>query len=290
MTPTSRRKTTDAYPLPQLLAGTESGSSNNAGTKRSPRKKRASQSTSTSTKNAPDPDAKNIVDGEPADTSATPIADAVATSETTEVGGSQGNKGDGKTIDDLQVMTQGDTTGSETANHVNVPPATDDGTKESASQGKAASKATAAATAGGGAAAAAGAASGKTPSKKDVGPHSSKIMVTPESRNQVKPDAQAVVHEGVNDGILTIYNIPYARLINFAVFIRTNVKNGIPNSLRVNQTDINMEKVRNLQGTLCGGDHKNLKEDGMNSATMAMFLTEMVDKAVQALNDTDVSN
>jgi len=33
-----------------------------------------------------------------------------------------------------------------------------------------------------------------------------------------------------------------------------------------------------------------LKEDGMNNATMAMFLTDIVDKEVQAPNDTDVSN
>src|SRR5210317_460447 len=181
MPPKTKRKTTSAFPLPQLIVGTAPwGTPNNAGARSSPRKKRGSQTkldASSSTKNAPETDAMNIVDGETADTSAAPIADAVATSETTEVGGSQGKKGDGKTIDDLQEMAQGVTTRSEAANHVNVPSATDDGTKESASQGKAASKATAAAAAA--AAAAAGTASGKTPSKKDGGLHSSKIIVTP---------------------------------------------------------------------------------------------------------------
>jgi hypothetical protein len=186
-------------------------------------------------------------------------------------------------------MAQRDSTGSEASKHDNVHPANDDGTKESASQGKAASKATAAAAAGDGAATAAGAASGKTPRKNDVGPHSSTI-VSPDSRNHMQPEAQPVAHEGEKDGILNIYNMTNAKFINFAVFIRTNVKNGIPSSLRVNQTDINEEKVRNLQGTICGGDHKKLKEDGMNNATMAMFLTEVFDKEVQAPNDTEVSN
>ena len=287
-----RRKTTSAFPPPDLLAGrtTASGSPENVGTRGSPRQARASKTkldATSSSKNASATHATN--------TSATPIANDVATSKTTEVGGSQGNQGDGKTIDDLQVMAQRDSTGSEASKHDNVHPANDDGTKESASQGKAASKATAAAAASDGAAdagdgaAAAGAASGKTPRKKDAGPHSSTI-VSPDPRNQVKPDVQPVAHEGEKDGILNIYNVTNAKFINFAVFIRTNVKNGIPSSLRVNQTDIIPEKVRNLQGTICGGDHKKLKEDGMNNATMAMFLTDIVDKEVQAPNDTDVSN
>lgn len=292
MKPKSKRKTTSAFPPPDLLAGrtTASGSPENVGTRGSPRQARASKTKldgTSSSKNASATHATN--------TSATPIANDVATSETTEVGGSQGNQGDGKTIDDLQVMAQRDSTGSEASKHDNVHPANDDGTKESASQGKAASKATAAdAAAGDGAAAAddgaaaAGAASGKTPRKKDAGPHSSTI-VSPDPRNQVKPDVQPVAHEGDKDGILNIYNVT-GKFINLSVFIRFNDKNGIPTSLGVNQTDINEEKVRNIQGTICGGIHKSLKEDRMNNATMAMFLTEVFDKEVQAPNDTEVSN
>ena len=287
----ARRRKTDAFPLPQLLSDADdaSVSANNASTSRSLRSARARQSDDvdapSSTKNASGSDATNIVDDGPTNTPATPTANAVATSKTAEVRGSKGSKSVSKTTNDLLTTTQDVAAESKAANKVDMPPATDGRTTGTASQGKAASKASAdaaaaaAASTGGGVATA----SDKTPSKSgEAQPTSSKNLVSPDSNsNQVNSDAQAVVNEGTKDGILNMYDVPETKLINHSVFIRFNPDTGINTSLNINQTDIDVVKVRELQGTLCGGDHKKSNEDAMNSTTMAMFLTE-IDQDKQA--------
>ena len=100
-------------------------------------------------------------------------------------------------------------------------------------------------------------------------------MVSPEQKQaSLSHDNEPIIETILSDDeIIGMVNVVGVKAINFLVYGRRS--GGRLNTLPVNQTDVNLDKVRQLQRTVCGGVHKEKGEHSLNAGTMAFFFTEI---------------